>query len=142
MKATKRWIGILLAGTAVGGGQQLWGQHGGSVSMGPDSVSSPTLEARVDQLDQEIRILQRLRELAADSVSAAAKDRQLATANAKEGFSLSRRTGSIPSGSEATSRATGASSPAVTPSRPWTTCSFGALGPSSRQWLAGTSNSG
>jgi phosphate-selective porin OprO/OprP len=51
-----------------------------------DSV--PSLEARVDALDQQVRILQRLRELAADSAAAAAKDRVTATANSKDGFSI------------------------------------------------------
>jgi phosphate-selective porin OprO and OprP len=51
--------------------------------------SSPkTLEERVDELDQQVRILQRLRELAAESLATAAQDRQSATANAKDGFSL------------------------------------------------------
>jgi phosphate-selective porin OprO/OprP len=55
-----------------------------------DGVNGDTssLESRVDALDQQIRILQRIRELAADSAAAAAKDRQSATANAKDGFSL------------------------------------------------------
>jgi phosphate-selective porin OprO/OprP len=51
-------------------------------------TSSPSLDARVDDLDQQIRILQRLRELAADSSAAAAKDKVTATASAKDGFSL------------------------------------------------------
>jgi phosphate-selective porin OprO/OprP len=48
----------------------------------------PSLEARVDALDQQVRILQRLRELAADSAAAAAKDKVTATANSKDGFSI------------------------------------------------------
>ena len=56
-------------------------------STPPDSVP-PSLEARVDLLDQQIRVLQRLRELAADSAAAAAKDRVTATANAKDGFTI------------------------------------------------------
>jgi phosphate-selective porin OprO/OprP len=53
------------------------------------SDSAPrTLEERVAELDQQVRILQRLRELAAESLATAAKDRQSATANAKDGFSL------------------------------------------------------
>jgi phosphate-selective porin OprO/OprP len=51
----------------------------------PDTAS---LEARVDALDQRIRILERIRGLAADSAATAAKTRQWATANAKDGFSL------------------------------------------------------
>jgi phosphate-selective porin OprO and OprP len=52
-----------------------------------DTVPS-SLEARVDELDQQVRILQRLRELAADSAAAAAKDKVTATASAKDGFSI------------------------------------------------------
>jgi phosphate-selective porin OprO/OprP len=66
-------------------GQQNGGTEAGG---GRDTASDPGLGARVDRLDQEIRILQRLREIAADSAAAAAKDHQLATASAKEGFSI------------------------------------------------------
>lgn len=52
------------------------------------SDTGPSLAARVGELEQQIRILQRLRELAADSAAAAAKERQSVTANAKDGFSL------------------------------------------------------
>jgi phosphate-selective porin OprO and OprP len=52
------------------------------------SDTTPSLTQRVDELDQQIRILNRVRELTADSAAAAAKDRQSATANAKDGFSL------------------------------------------------------
>jgi phosphate-selective porin OprO and OprP len=52
------------------------------------SDTTPSLAQRVDELDQQIRILNRVRELTADSAAAAAKDRQSATANAKDGFSL------------------------------------------------------
>jgi phosphate-selective porin OprO and OprP len=55
---------------------------------GTSSDTLPSLESRVDQLDQQVRILQRLRELATDSAAAAAKDRPSLTASAKEGFSL------------------------------------------------------
>lgn len=85
-------LGVLavLTWSAVGGRQQLWAQNGGAaVAVAQDTTAGkPSLEARVDALDQEIRILQRLRELAADSAATAAKDRQTATANAKDGFSL------------------------------------------------------
>jgi phosphate-selective porin OprO/OprP len=47
-----------------------------------------SIEARVNQLDQEVRILRRLRELAADSAAAAAKDKVSATASSKDGFSI------------------------------------------------------
>jgi phosphate-selective porin OprO/OprP len=53
----------------------------------PDSVP-PSLQARVDELDQQVRILQRLRELAADSAAAAAKDKVSGTASTKDGFSI------------------------------------------------------
>ena len=56
--------------------------------MGQEGDSALTLAQRVDELDQQIRILNRMRELAADSVGAAAKDRVTATAGAKDGFSL------------------------------------------------------
>ena len=51
----------------------------------PDS--EPTLEERVYQLDQEIRILKRLQELARDSMAAAARERPNVAAG-KEGFNL------------------------------------------------------
>lgn len=49
--------------------------------------SAASLEARVEQLDQEVRVLQRLQEIARDSV-AVIKDKAGATASAKDGFSL------------------------------------------------------
>ena len=81
-------LGVLTL-VAVSGSRHLWAQqNGGAVPVASDSAGKPSLEARVDALDQEIRILQRLRELAADSAAAAAKDRQSSTANAKDGFSI------------------------------------------------------
>src|SRR5215213_5148712 len=82
-------VGII----AVGGAPQLWAQQNGGrvVAVAPDTadtVTPPSLEARIEELDQKIRILERLREISADSVAAAAKDRQSATANAKDGFSI------------------------------------------------------
>jgi phosphate-selective porin OprO/OprP len=60
-----------------------------SSNAGPAStVDTSSLAARVDALDQQIRILERRRELAADSAADAAKSRQSATANAKDGFSI------------------------------------------------------
>jgi phosphate-selective porin OprO/OprP len=50
--------------------------------------SDSALEARVDELEQQVRILLRLRELAADSAAAAAKDKVTATASIKDGFSI------------------------------------------------------
>ncbi len=69
---------------------------GGIVGMAPravaqQAVSSETsllLEDRINELDQQIRVLQRLRELAADSAAAGAKDKVTVTAGAKDGFSL------------------------------------------------------
>ena len=83
-------IAVLVGWCAVGGPQQLMGQQNGGIAVRTvrDTSPDPSLEARVDQLDQEIRVLQRLREIAADSAAAAAKDRQSATANAKDGFSI------------------------------------------------------
>jgi phosphate-selective porin OprO/OprP len=77
-----------MTAATVGGVPQVWAQQSGgaTVAVAPDSVS--ILSARVDELDQQIRILNRLREIAADSAAAAARDRQSATANSKDGFSL------------------------------------------------------
>ena len=63
----------------------------GTVARAPQIVAqqdSTSLEARVNELDQQVRVLQRLRELAADSAAAAAKDKVLATASSKDGFSI------------------------------------------------------
>jgi phosphate-selective porin OprO/OprP len=82
-------IGLVLVSLAVGAAQQVWGQQPGGAPLDTTTDTVPqSLAARVDELDQQVRILQRLRELAADSAAAAAKDRQSITANAKDGFSL------------------------------------------------------
>jgi phosphate-selective porin OprO/OprP len=63
----------------------------GTVAWAPRIVAqqySTSLEARVNELDQQVRIPQRLRELAADSAAAAAKDKVSATASSKDGFSI------------------------------------------------------
>jgi phosphate-selective porin OprO/OprP len=63
----------------------------GTVAWAPQIVAqqdSASLEARVNEVDQQVRILQRLRELAADSAAAAAKDKVSATASSKDGFSI------------------------------------------------------
>ena len=78
----------ILWGAAVGAGQQVLAQQNGGSPHGQEADSALTLVQRVDELDQQIRILNRVRELAADSISGAAKDRVTATAGAKDGFSL------------------------------------------------------
>jgi phosphate-selective porin OprO and OprP len=83
MSAVRQWFsGIIITIGNVAGVPQAVAQQT------PSDTGPPSLEARVDELDQEIRVLQRLRELAADSAEEAARDRQSATANAKDGFSL------------------------------------------------------
>jgi phosphate-selective porin OprO/OprP len=82
-------MALLVGCCVVGAAQQVMAQqNGGHAPAGRDTAPDPSLAARLDRLDQEIRILQRLREVAADSAGAAAKDRQTATANAKDGFSI------------------------------------------------------
>jgi phosphate-selective porin OprO and OprP len=90
MRRARTCAALLVGWCAVGGVPQVMGQQNGAIAanVARDSSPKPTLEERVDQLDQEIRVLQRLREIAADSAAAAAKDRQSATANAKDGFSI------------------------------------------------------
>lgn len=84
MSAVRYWVSsIALAMGSVAVVPQIVAQQAGTT---PDSV--PSLEARVNELDQQVRILQRLRELAADSAAAAAKDKVTATASAKDGFSI------------------------------------------------------
>ena len=85
MNWVRFWVASGIIGAAVGGVPQVWAQqNGGAVTVAPDSA----LAARVNELDQQVRILNRIREITADSAAAAAKDRQSATANAKDGFSL------------------------------------------------------
>jgi phosphate-selective porin OprO/OprP len=86
MNWVRFWVASGIIGAAVGGVPQVWAQQNGGAAGAPDSA--PSLAARVDELDQQVRILNRIREIAADSAAAAAKDRQSATANAKDGFSL------------------------------------------------------
>jgi phosphate-selective porin OprO/OprP len=77
------WVsGIILASTTAAIAPQAVAQQEGTT---PDSAS---LERRVDELDQQIRVLQRLRELEADSIKAASKDKVSATASAKDGFTI------------------------------------------------------
>jgi phosphate-selective porin OprO and OprP len=79
MSAVGRWVTTIFLGT--------W-----TVVIVPQLVaqqpSDSVLEARVNELDQQVRVLLRLRELAADSAAAAAKDKVPATASAKDGFSI------------------------------------------------------
>jgi phosphate-selective porin OprO/OprP len=85
MRAVRHWVsGIGLAAATVAVAPQVTAQQEGTT---PDSVP-PSLQAKVDELDQQVRILQRLRELAADSATAAAKDKVSATASSKDGFSI------------------------------------------------------
>lgn len=79
---------VLLWSAVVGGGQQVLAQQNGGSPDGQEGDSAFTLAQRVDELDQQVRILNRVRELAVDSVTAATKDRVTATAGAKDGFSL------------------------------------------------------
>jgi phosphate-selective porin OprO/OprP len=78
---------MVFAGLAVGIAPQVWGQQNGGTAVAASDTGAPTLEERVDRLDQEIRILQRLRELAADSIATAAKSGSAAAAG-KDGFNL------------------------------------------------------
>ena len=89
MRRAQVWVSALVAGwLAVGITLPAAGQQDAAAvaDAGPDS-GSRSLEGRVDQLDQQIRILQRLRELAADSAATAAKSATTATAS-KDGFNL------------------------------------------------------
>jgi phosphate-selective porin OprO and OprP len=81
MTAARQWAWrlALMAGT-VGLVPQIVAQQGPTLDS--------TLTVRVDELDQQIRILRRLRELTSDSAVAAAKNKVSATASAKDGFSL------------------------------------------------------
>jgi phosphate-selective porin OprO and OprP len=83
MSAVRQWVSgfIVLAGMAVLAPRALAQQE----ATTPDSVA---LAARVDELEQQIRVLRRLRELETDSVVTAAKDKQSVTASGKDGFSL------------------------------------------------------
>lgn len=88
MRRTQVWVtGLFFAGLAVGVAPQVSGQQNGGTSVADSDSGAPTLEERVDRLDQQIRILQRLRELAADSAATAAKSGTAATAS-KDGFNL------------------------------------------------------
>ena len=83
MSAVRQWVGgfIIVAGTVTIVPRVMAQQEGTT----PDSVP---LAARVDDLEQQIRVLKRLRELEGDSIAAAAKDKAAVTANGKDGFSI------------------------------------------------------
>src|SRR6185312_11918134 len=83
MRAVRIWVsGIILASSSVAFAPHAMAQQEGTT---PDSAS---LGRRVDELDQQLRVLQRLRELEADSIKAASKDKVSATASAKDGFTI------------------------------------------------------
>jgi phosphate-selective porin OprO/OprP len=83
MRAVRYWVSsiLLVAGTVAVAPRVLSQQE-------PTTADSTSLQSRVEELDQKVRVLERLRELAADSVAAAAKDKVSATASAKDGFSI------------------------------------------------------
>ncbi len=88
MSAVRQWVsGIALTMGSLVVAPPIVAQTAVSATDGVN-VDTSSLESRVGALDQQIRILERLRELAADSAATAAKTRQSATANAKDGFSL------------------------------------------------------
>lgn len=83
MARVEWWFsGIVLAVGSVAGVPHVVAQQASG------EARPPSVEARVEELDQAIRVLQRQRELAADSAAASARERQSATANARDGFSL------------------------------------------------------
>ncbi|HYC33267.1 MAG TPA: porin, partial [Gemmatimonadales bacterium] len=89
MRRPQAWVSALIAGSlAVGVAPRVSGQQDGAAvaDVGADS-GARSLEERVNELDQQIRILQRLRELAAESTATAAKTATAAAAG-KDGFNL------------------------------------------------------
>ena len=88
MSAVRNWSGgLLVVVSSVAITPQVAAQHAVS-SIEQVNSDTSSLTARVEALDQQVRILERLRELAADSAAAATKTRESATANAKDGFSI------------------------------------------------------
>jgi phosphate-selective porin OprO and OprP len=84
MRAVRYWAGgMILTAASVAASQRLSAQQDSIADTIPAS-----LEQRVGALDQQVRVLERLRELAADSIAAAAKNRVSATASPKDGFSI------------------------------------------------------
>ena len=83
MRAVRSWVSsILLVSGSVAVAPRVLAQQE------PTTADSASLKSRVEELDQKVRVLERLRELAADSTAAAAKDKVSATASAKDGFSI------------------------------------------------------
>jgi phosphate-selective porin OprO/OprP len=85
----------LLILLAVGGARQVWAQqNGGTVTLTQSDTAASRVDsvarlaAKVEELDQQVRILNRLREISTDSAATAAQSRQSVTANAKEGFTF------------------------------------------------------
>src|SRR3954471_11539822 len=78
-----RWwrftLGVSVTLTALG--------HTAAAQQDSTARDSLSLKARLDQLDQEVRILKRLRELALDSAANAPKDKP-GVAAGKDGFSI------------------------------------------------------
>jgi phosphate-selective porin OprO/OprP len=83
MRVVRYWVSsiILAAGTVAVAPQAMSQQE-------PTTPDSASLQSKVEELDQKVRVLERLRELAADSAAAAAKDKVSATASGKDGFSI------------------------------------------------------
>jgi phosphate-selective porin OprO and OprP len=95
MRGVKFRAAALLVLVTVIGTPQMWAQQNeqlsplvkrDSVPKASDTVAA--LAARVAELDQQVRILNRLHEISSDSAAAAAKDKQSVTASAKDGFSF------------------------------------------------------
>jgi phosphate-selective porin OprO/OprP len=84
MSAVRYWVSAITLASATA----VFATRVGAQQDTTRADSLPSLETRIDALDQQVRILQRLRELAADSAAAAAKDKVTATASAKDGFSI------------------------------------------------------
>jgi phosphate-selective porin OprO/OprP len=89
MRAVRYWLSSILLVS-------------GTVAIAPPALSqeattsdSASLQSRVEELDQKVRVLERLRELAADSAAAASKDKVSATASAKDGFSIKSADGKL-----------------------------------------------
>jgi phosphate-selective porin OprO/OprP len=84
MRAVWRWSsGVLVTAVGVATAPRCVAQQ-----VQPDSAAPASLDARLEALNQQVRILQRLRELAADSAAAAAKDKVTGTASARDGFGI------------------------------------------------------